>query len=314
MDVLFGPMEGITTSSFRRVHAAMFPGCDGYYTPFISPTCDHIFTAREHREIDPERNEGLRVVPQLLGKNTEDFLWAARCLKELGYEEVNLNLGCPSATVTAKGKGAGLLRTPEVLRSFLDGIFAQAPLRVSVKTRLGWARAEEFPALLALYNQYPIAELILHVRTRQEFYTLGAIHREMFDYALRESAAPVTYNGDLLTAADVKAFAEAYPRAERVMLARGAATDPALFRVLRGGAPVSREELRAFHRALSDAYTRDMGALNAMRRMKELWRNMLSLFQGGEALRSRLGRIEDPRKLEDFVSRVLRELPMETEG
>jgi len=313
MRYVFGPMEGVTTSAYRRVHAALFPGCGGYYTPFISPTSDHRFTPRELREVGPERNRGLPVVPQILTKNGEDFLWCAAGLGEMGYEEVNLNLGCPSATVTAKGKGAGLLRTPEELERLLDTVFSRCELRVSVKTRIGYASAAEFPALLELYNRYPIAELILHPRTRQDMYTYGAVHREAYEYALAHSRATVTYNGDIFTPEDAAAFREAYPAQDTVMLARGAARDPALFRRLQGGAPASRAELRDFHGELYAAYREDLGSLNAMRRMRELWLFMLDRFEEDARLRKTIARTQDVGTFEDAVSAVLRELPLKTE-
>ena len=312
MRYLFGPMEGVTTSTFRRVHSALFPGCDGYYTPFISPTCDHRFTPRELREVGPDRNAGISVIPQILVKNGEDFLWCAAGLADMGYKEVDLNLGCPSATVTAKGKGAGLLRTPDVLEKLLDAVFSQTEIPVSVKTRIGYASPEEFPALLALYKRYPIPELILHPRTRQEMYAPGTVHRDAFEYALRESRARVIYNGDLFTAADCAAFARAYPEQDTVMLCRGAATDPALFRRLKGGAPASREELKAFHDALFAAYKEDLGPLNGMRRMKELWHYLLFRFQGGERLVKKMGRTQDVGEYADIAAELLR-LPMKEE-
>ncbi len=305
----FGPMEGITTSNFRRIHARMFPGCDRYYTPFLSPTVDHLLTARERREVSPERNEGVNVVPQILTKSGEDFLWMAGTLGEMGYTQLDLNVGCPSATVTAKGKGAGLLRTPEVLEKLLDDVFAGAEQAISVKTRIGFDSPDEFPALLALYNRYPIRELILHPRTRRDMYAPGTVRREAYEYALSHSRAPVTYNGDLFTPADVAAFAGAFPGQETVMLARGGARDPALFRRLKGGAGASREELRAFHEELYAAYRAALGPLNGMRRMRELWLCMLPLFETTDRLRKTLTRTQDVGVFAETVSEILR-LPM----
>ena len=115
MKYYFAPMEGITTHVFRQVHSRLFPGADRYYTPFFSPTSDHLFTPRELRELSPENNRGAAVVPQILSKCAEDIVWASEGLRDMGYEMFNLNLGCPSATVTAKGKGAGLLQKPDRL-------------------------------------------------------------------------------------------------------------------------------------------------------------------------------------------------------
>ena len=166
MELYFAPLEGITDYIYRRIHRRYFPGVDRYFTPFLSPTQNHIFPPRELRQVAPENNRDIPLVPQLLTKNAADFLWAANALADMGYGEVNLNAGCPSGTVTAKGKGAGLLADPDALRRLLDGIFAAAPVRVSVKTRLGVRDPEEFGAILAVYNDYPISRLIIHARTK----------------------------------------------------------------------------------------------------------------------------------------------------
>ena len=117
------PMEGITGHVFRRVHAECFGALDRYYTPFITPPrAGSSFGGRVRREGDPAANRGLDVVPQLITKNADEFAWAARLLAEMGYAEVNLNLGCPSGTVVAKGRGAGLLRVPDGLEAFLRDV------------------------------------------------------------------------------------------------------------------------------------------------------------------------------------------------
>ena len=152
MKYYFAPMEGVTGAEFRRAHHQVFGGVDAYYMPFLSPTQDHVFTPRELRGILPENNPGFRAVPQLLTRNAEDFLWAAGELAQLGYDEVNLNLGCPSGTVTAKGKGAGLLQRRDTLEELLEGIFAKTPVKLSIKTRLGWEDPEEFGPLLELFS------------------------------------------------------------------------------------------------------------------------------------------------------------------
>ena len=170
MEYYFAPMEGVTGAEYRAVHHRHFPGVDRYYMPFITPTQDRVFTPRELRNIAPERNVGYCAVPQLLTKNAGDFNWAAGELWAMGYDEVNLNLGCPSGTVTAKGKGAGMLADLEGLDRFLDGIFSAARGKISVKTRLGLRDPEEIFPLLERFARYPISLLILHPRVRQDFY------------------------------------------------------------------------------------------------------------------------------------------------
>ena len=132
-------------------------------------------------------------------------------MRDLGYEEVNLNLGCPSGTVTAKGKGAGFLARPEELAQFFDLVFARAPLPVSVKTRLGIQSPEEFGRLLEIYNSYPIACLTIHPRVQKQKYR-GQVYRDMFAMALAESRNPVCYNGDLRTVEEFSEFRSAFPK------------------------------------------------------------------------------------------------------
>lgn len=170
MNYYFAPMEGITGAVFRRTHHEFFPGIDKYFMPFITPTTQEKLTPRQKRDVLPEYNEGVPAVPQLLTRTAADFIWAANTLASLGYAEVNLNLGCPSGTVTAKGKGAGFLAHPDELDRFLDAVFSACTVPISIKTRLGVHDPAEFEALLEIYNRYPVAELTIHPRVRQDFY------------------------------------------------------------------------------------------------------------------------------------------------
>ena len=185
------PMQGITTWLWRRTHQEMFGGVEKYYTPFFSPTRDQCIPERDWRDLDPAANRGVFVVPQLMTCRAEDFLWAAGYLSDLGYPEVNLNLGCPSGTVVAKGKGSGFLARPDELDRFLETVFsAGLPIAVSVKTRLGLREEDEFPRILEIYNRYPIAELTLHPRVQKDFYQ-KPIHEEAFARILPDCRLPL---------------------------------------------------------------------------------------------------------------------------
>lgn len=313
MKYFFAPMEGITTHVFREVHARLFPGADRYYTPFFSPTSDHLFTPRELRGLIPEKPCAAPVVPQILSKCAADIVWAAEGLRDMGYTVFNLNLGCPSATVTAKGKGAGLLQDPSALEAMLADVFSGSPISVSLKSRIGYLSPEEFPRLLEIYRQYDAQELIVHPRTRKEMYT-GAVHMDAFALAAAGSPFPVVYNGDLFTPEAVLAFASAHPEIDAVMIGRGAAADPAIFRRLHGGAAASREELRRFHEELYSAYREELGGVNAMRRMKELWHYLAALFVGGEELTKRIARTKDVYKFNDYISEAFCRLPLRSEA
>ena len=172
MEFYFAPMEGITGYIYRNAHHRFFPGTDKYFTPFLSPNQNRALNPKEVRDVLPENNEGIYIVPQILTNQADFFLRAAKELKECyGYEEVNLNLGCPSGTVVSKGKGAGFLADPGGLDAFFDQVYAKADVKVSVKTRIGLSSPEEFYGILDIFNRYPLHELIIHPRVRSEEHT-----------------------------------------------------------------------------------------------------------------------------------------------
>ena len=165
MNYYAAPMEGLTDRVWRQAHQKWFGpagNADRYYAPFISPPENRVLIKKKMAELAPAANPGAPVIPQLLAKDGELAAWMIGELRGLGYTEVNLNLGCPSGTVTAKGKGSGMLRDPVKLDAFLAAVFANAEGPISVKTRLGVEKPEEFAAILDIYNRYPICELTIH--------------------------------------------------------------------------------------------------------------------------------------------------------
>ena len=222
MEFYFAPMEGLTDRIFRRLHSRYFPGIDRYYMPFYSPTMHRTLSAKESRELPQAAEDSLTAIPQILTRNPEDFLWAAAVCRDLGYPEVNLNVGCPSGTVVAKGKGSGMLRDLEELRRFLDHVFSASPLPVSIKTRIGLESPSEFPGILSIYNKYPLALLIVHPRVRSQYYK-GEVNRDSFAFATASSRNPLCYNGDILCTRQITDFARDFPEVPAIMIGRGAA-------------------------------------------------------------------------------------------
>ena len=306
----FAPLDGITKVVFRRVWAAHFGGADRYFIPFFSPTDQHILTDRDRREIDPANNGGLSLVPQVMTCRAEDFLWAAEVVADMGYTEVNLNLGCPSGTVTAKGKGAGFLAKPEELDRFFDQVFSRVTLPVSVKTRLGIADPAAFQPLMDIYDRYPIACLTIHPRVQKEKYR-GQVHLEEFAQALARSRNPVCYNGDLRTVEDVRALKARFPTVELVMIGRGGVADPALPRKLRGGSAATKEELQAFLEELYREYQAFYGQVGtAAQRMREVWFYLIHLFEDADRLNKKLRRFKSPGEYEVIEAAIFQELTL----
>jgi len=302
----FAPLEGLTDSIYRRLHHQYFGGVDRYFTPFFSPTVHRALTPREARELPQADSVGFSAVPQLLTKVPEDFLWMAGVCRDLGYAEVNLNAGCPSGTVTAKGKGSGMLRDLDSLDAFLDTVFSAAPLPVSVKTRIGFESPAEFEAILQVYNRYPIQELIIHPRVRKAFYS-GPVEMDAFRFALQKSKNPVCYNGSLRNLREIAAFTAEFPSVDRIMLGRALIADPGL--LTPGG--TTADVFEAFHRELLEEYTREFGgSRNAMFRLKENWRHWLCKFEDSEKLGKRLRKTTDVNDYKAITQEIIHTLPM----
>lgn len=298
------PMEGLTDRVWRQAHQQFFGGADRYYAPFISPPENRVPVKKKMAELFPEANPGAPVIPQLLGKDGSCAAWMIGVLRQMGYTEINLNFGCPSGTVTAKGKGAGMLRDLDALDRFLYTVFDEAGGPISVKTRIGVERPEEFGPILEIYNRYPLAELIIHPRVMRQLYR-GQADRAAFAAALPSCKAPVCYNGDITTPDDLTALAAAWPQLSGLMAGRGLIADPALFRRTRGGPPASKEELRAYLAQLYAGYTAAFGSPQAaISRMKAFWHACIGLFEGTEKLEKQLKKLRDPWEYEVTVDQI----------
>ena len=305
MRYYFAPMEGLTDSIYRSAHHAHFGGVDRYYMPFLSPTVHRSLTNREERELPYAQSVPFTAVPQLLTKVPEDFLWATTVCAERGYDEVNLNTGCPSGTVVSKGKGSGMLRDLDALCRFLDEVFSKSVLPVSIKTRLGLEDPQEFPAILEIYNRYPVKELTIHPRVRKQFYD-GAVDMEMFRYAAQNSRNRLCYNGDITNLAQIDALQKEFPQLEAVMIGRSLIADPGM---LCGG--TDKAALEAFMNELLARYTEAFGgSRNAMFRLKENWGMIHQRFEGCDKLWKRLRKTTDLQEYRSITTEIFQTLPL----
>ena len=338
MKFYLAPLEGVTGYIFRNALDAYFPGTDRYFTPFIVPYQKHALRKKELRDILPENNQVKELVPQILTSDPVRFVETAKALTEYGYEEVNLNLGCPSGTVVAGGRGAGMLADVEKLDCFLDQIFRDTDLRISVKTRIGIERPEEGYTLMKIYNQYPVSEVIIHPRTRKEYYK-GEPHLDVFSELLAMSKHPICYNGNLFTVRDYEQFRARFPQVERVMIGRGVLADPGLMQRLKSlehaqktgedsdrkengmeqsGSEIYRtgkQELRAFHDTIFRQYREIFDEdKNAIFHMKELWSYLVHSFEGSEPYAKKLRKTSSLNEYRCEVGNLFRACDLYPDG
>jgi len=316
MEFYFAPMEGITGYIYRNAHHRFFPGIDKYFTPFLSPNQNRALNPKDRKDILPENNRGIPIVPQILTNKPEHFIRAAKELKEdYGYREVNLNLGCPSGTVVSKGKGAGFLADLKALDAFFEQVFSETEVKISVKTRIGIASPEEFYPILEIFNRYPISELVIHPRVQKDFYK-NRPNRKSFSEAAVKSRNPVCYNGDIFTLQDYREFRKEFPAVEKIMLGRGLLANPAFVQEIKeweesgnpwpAGGRVDKETLRAFHNRLYTEYKETLsGDKNLLFKMKELWSYMVNLSDCHEKYWKKMKKAANLQDYNEIVESLL---------
>lgn len=297
MKYYLAPMEGITTYIYRNAYHQYFTPLDKYFTPFLVPHTKKGFSTKELKEILPENNEGIYLVPQILSNDAEGFLSTVKKLQKFGYREVNLNLGCPSKTVVSKYRGSGFLAKPEKLEEFLDRIYGEAETEISIKTRIGRDSPEEFERLLKIYNKYPVKELIIHPRVQKDFYK-NVPNLSVFAEAVKESRNPLCYNGDIFHASDCHKMSERFPEVPAVMLGRGIIGNPGLLGEIKGEGTAGAERLCAFHdKILRDYRALNFGDKNVLFKMKEIWCYLGGLFPEEE---KKLKKLKKAERMADY--------------
>lgn len=317
MKFYLAPMEGLTGFVFRNAYQKHFGDIDTYFTPFIN---NKKMNYKEIKDILPEHNKGMHVVPQILTNRAEDFLAIAKELGNYGYESVNLNLGCPSGTVVTKHRGAGFLAVPEELDHFLEEIFADCPLRISVKTRIGINDAGEWERILSIYEKYPMEELIIHPRVQKDFYN-NTPDMDAFLYAVENSRHTLCYNGDICSVDDYKAWIQKMEgkdrehgsgstaqHTEHMMLGRGILKNPGLVGELMGHAPITKDQFHAFHDDVLKGYLDVMsGERNTLFRMKELWFYFAKYFTEPEKYVKQIKKTQRVAEYRVIVDNLFRE-------
>lgn len=313
MKFYFAPLEGVTGYIYRNAYNKCFKKADKYFTPFVSPTSNKCFTSRELNDILPEHNKGLPIVPQILTNNSEYFIYTINELKKFGYDEVNLNLGCPSGTVVAKGRGSGFLEHKEELDIFLEEIFSKADIKISIKTRIGKDSPDDFYNIMEIFNKYPLEELIIHPRIQKDFYK-NTPNMEVFKEALKCSKNPVCYNGDIFNIDDYTKLTEECPAIDAVMLGRGLIANPGLIDEIKNHKTADKETLKSFHDEVYKGYREILsGDRNVLFKMKEFWFYMINMFAESDKYAKKIKKAKSAREYEAAITMIFNELRIEND-
>ncbi|MBB2183363.1 tRNA-dihydrouridine synthase family protein [Lachnospiraceae bacterium MD1] len=309
MNFYFAPLEGITGYIYRNAHNQHFNhnNITKYFTPFIMANQSNKLKSKDINDILPDNNPDIVLVPQILTNNADDFIHTSKRIARLGYEEINLNLGCPSGTVVAKNRGSGFLAKVTELDNFLDRIYSEAITRISIKTRIGKDDPEEFYELIEIFNKYPISELIIHPRIQKDFYK-NSPNMKIFRDALALSKNPVCYNGDIFTPDDFHRFTNEFPEVGTVMIGRGLLSNPGLIDAIQYNVKLEKEKLKAFHDQIYEGYQRTLfGDRNVLYKMKEIWFYLISRFPENAKYAKKIKKAERLADYEQVIERLFQE-------
>ncbi len=313
MQLYLAPMEGITGHLVRNAFYHNFGCIDRYFTPFI-PAAKRM-NYKILRDINPDNNTGITLIPQLISNQSSEILDMIGQLKDFGYSEVNINLGCPSGTVTGKKRGSGMLQFPDELDRFLSEIYEKADVPVSIKTRIGFNNIEDWPRILDIYVKYPMCEFIIHPRLRREFYD-GFTHLEAFEAAYNIDGGrlrPILcYNGDIWNMSCLDEVARRFPEVNTVMIGRGLLARPDLACEIKG---VHLADTRAsLHRFVDEIYegylTIFSGEKDAVRHMKEIWANLGKRFVDSDKLLKRMMKNQGASEYQAIVTQIFETLDL----
>lgn len=307
-EIYLAPMEGLTGYIIRNAFHHHFDYIDKYYTPFIPAAKRMNFKIKN--DISPDNNAGIIVVPQLMTIIGEEAMDMAHQLRDYGYNEVNINLGCPSGTVVSKGRGSGILAEPEKLDHFLEELYSIADMNVTIKTRVGFNDDESWPRLVEIYSKYPISELTIHPRVQKDFYK-GAIRLEDFDLAVStidQSKTRLVYNGDINSMENFNLIKERYPSINSFMIGRGMFMHPSLAAQIKGVTMEEaeyRQRLKNWHDEILNGYLELFsGEKDAIFRMKEIWSYLKDDFEDSNRIWKKIKKAQNVADYKAAISTI----------
>ena len=239
----FAPLQGYTDDVYRRIHHELMGGIQTYYTPFLRMEGGGV-RSKDMRDIRPEFNEGVPVVPQIIVKSMKEFDFLTGIVEEKGYTRVDINMGCPFPLQAKHGRGSGLLAHVDIIEEMAKAIAAKSKLKFSVKMRLGWENANEWRPVLDILNSTPLEQITLHPRIGTQQYK-GSVSMEAFEEFYKLCKHPLIYNGDVTSVDDIRKLEEMYPKLAGVMIGRGLLARPSLALEYASGVELSWEKRRS---------------------------------------------------------------------
>lgn len=308
--LLSSPLQGFTDFRFRNAINKYFGGIDTYYSPYIRLNGKLVIKPSYERDLLPENNIGLEVIPQIITNDADEFLFVAKYVKDLGYKELNWNLGCPYPMVTKSGMGSGLICNPEKINTILDRVHSESDIIVSMKMRLGYDTTEEILDVLPILDTYPIKNIAIHARIGKQLYK-GGVHLDAFQKCIDNTKHKLYYNGDIKSVAKFREMQERFPTINHWMIGRGLISDPFLPSMIRQNTleyPKNKMELfRAFHDTLYGIYSESLsGSTHLLLKMYHLWEYFAVTFSNPHKVLKKIKKAQSIRNYELAVAEIFK--------
>ena len=308
--LLSSPLQGFTDFRFRNAQNKLFGGIDTFYSPYIRLNGKMVIKASYERDLLPENNLDLEVIPQVITNDADEFLFVAKYVRELGYKELNWNLGCPYPMVTKSGMGSGLISKPQEINHILERAHSESDIIVSMKMRLGYENSEEILDVLPILDTYPIKNIAIHARTGKQLYK-GGVHLDAFQQCIDNTKHKLYYNGDITSVAKFHEMQQRFPSIDHWMIGRGLISDPFLPSMIKNNTveyPENKIELfNAFHDILYAIYSESLsGSTHILLKMYHLWEYFSATFSNPHKVLKKIKKAQSIRNYEAAVAEIFR--------
>lgn len=308
--LLSSPLQGFTDFRFRNAVNKYFGGIDTYYAPYIRLNGKLVIKSSYQRDLLPENNANLEVIPQVITNDADEFLFVAKYVQELGYKELNWNLGCPYPMVTKSGMGSGLICNTQKINTILDKVHAESDIIVSMKMRLGYENTEEILQVLPILEKYPIKNVAIHARIGKQLYN-GGVNLDAFQQCVDATKLKLYYNGDITSVTKFHEMQERFPSIDHWMIGRGLIADPFLPSMIKNNSveyPKNKMQLFSdFHDTLYEGYSESLsGATHILLKMHHLWEYFSIIFDNPHKVAKKIKKANSIRNYDQAVQEIIK--------
>jgi tRNA-dihydrouridine synthase len=307
--LLSSPLQGFTDFRFRNAFNKYFGGIDAFYSPYIRLNGKLEIRQACQRDILPENNSDLELIPQIMTNDADEFIFAAKYVQQLGYKELNWNLGCPHPMITKRGMGSGLINDPAKINSVLKKVHAESDIIVSMKMRMGYESSEEILQVFPILGRYPVKYIAIHARIGKQLYK-GEVDLDSFQRCIENTDHKIYYNGDITSVDKFNELAERFPMIDHWMIGRGIIADPFLPGMIKSNTseyPENRIDIFSkFHDTLFRDYAQSLsGPGHIIMKMLHFWEYFMASFSNPRKGIKKIKKAKSISAYEDAVREIL---------